>query len=219
MKIIYFVAQSTFRIQMEEEKMVPGKALEEIRNLMNRSTRSYLCGWSPFLCGLIALAGGLVARGLIGSAGAHAGDSGFPVAPVCIVAALTLGLGILVPFIFSLIRAGRNGIKLSFNANNRRLFVTLFMPVFIGGMMCIAMCTAKTGMYEWIPAVMLCFYGLAVYNLSKCSEPSLKWPGLILILLGLAACFLRQHALVLWIMGFGGVHVIYGTYLIFKSRG
>ena len=217
--MISFVAQSTFNMKKEERKMAPGQALEEIRDMMNRSTRSYLCGWSPLLCGLVALAGGLLVRRLIGSAGAHAYDSGFPIAPVCIVAAVTLALGVLVPFVFSLIRAGKNGIALSFNANNRRLFVTLFLPVFIGGMMSIAMCSAKTGMYEWIPAVMLCFYGLAVTNLSKCSEPSLEWPGLILILIGLAACFLRRYALELWILGFGAVHVVYGVYLIFKSRG
>ncbi|MCQ2125914.1 MAG: hypothetical protein MJZ06_00550 [Bacteroidaceae bacterium] len=206
-------------MKKEEGKMAPGQALEEIRDMMNRSTRSYLCGWSPLLCGLVALAGGLLVRRLIGSADAHAYDSGFPIAPVCIVAVVTLALGVLVPFVFSLIRAGKNGIALSFNANNRRLFVTLFLPVFIGGMMSIAMCFAKTGMYEWIPAVMLCFYGLAVTNLSKCSEPSLEWPGLILILIGLTACFLRRYALELWILGFGAVHVVYGVYLIFKSRG
>ena len=211
--------QSAFNMKKEEGKMAPGQALEEIRDMMNRSTRSYLCGWSPLLCGLVALAGGLLVRRLIGSADAHAYDSGFPIALVCIVAAVTLALGVLVPFVFSLIRAGKNGIALSFNANNRRMFVTLFLPVFIGGMMSIAMCSAKTGMYEWIPAVMLCFYGLAVTNLSRCSESSLKWPGMILILIGLAACFLRRYALELWILGFGAVHVVYGFYLIFKSRG
>lgn len=213
------MAQSTFNMEENEEGIAPGQALEEIRDLMNRSTRTYLCGWSPLLCGLVALAGGLVARGLIGSAGAHAGDSGFPIAPVFIVAVITLVLGILVPFVFSLIRAGKKGIALSFNANNRRMFVTLFLPVFIGGMISIAMCSAKTGMYEWIPAVMLCFYGLAVSNLSKCSEPSLEWPGLFLILIGLTACFLRRYALELWILGFGAVHVVYGVCLIFKGRG
>lgn len=213
------MAQSAFNMKKEEGKMAPGQALEEIRDMMNRSTRSYLCGWSPLLCGLVALAGGLLVRRLIGSADAHAYDSGFPIAPVCIVAAVTLALGVLVPFVFSLIRAGKNGIALSFNANNRRMFVTLFLPVFIGGMMSIAMCSAKTGMYELIPAVMLCFYGLAVTNLSRCSESSLKWPGMILILIGLTACFLRRYALELWILGFGAVHVVYGVYLIFKSRG
>lgn len=217
--MISFVTQSTFNMKEEERKMAPGQALEEIRDLMNRSTRSYLCGWSPLLCGLVALAGGLLVRRLIGSADAHPYDSGFPIAPVCIVAAVTLALGVLVPFVFSLKRAGKNGIALSFNANNRRMFVTLFLPVFIGGMMSIAMCSAKTGMYEWIPAVMLCFYGLAVTNLSRYSESSLKWPGMILILIGLTACFLRRYALELWILGFGAVHVVYGSYLIFKSRG
>ena len=75
------------------------------------------------------------------------------------------------------------------------------------------------GSYEWLAAVMLCFYGLAVFNLSGISEKSLALPGILLVVIGLAACFLRQYALTLWIVGFGGLHIIYGIYLIFKNRG
>jgi len=200
--------------------MAPGEALDEIRELMNRSTRSYLCGWSSLLCGLIALAGGLLVDALLKAANDFAGGPGAPIALalVFVVALATLVLGILVPFVFSLIRARKQGIKLSFNVNNRRMFVALFLPVFIGGVICIAMCCAPNDMDEWIPAVMLCFYGLAVFNLSKCNETTMSWPGLVIIIIGLAACFLREYALTLWIIGFGGVHIVYGVYLIFKNR-
>lgn len=184
-----------------EDKMAPGDALDEIRELMNRSTRSYLCGWSPLLCGLVALTGGLLVNW----------DNWF------VVSCVTLVLGVLIPFVFSLVRAGKDGVQISFNSKNRRLTQTLFLPVFIGGVICIAMLAA--GSYEWLAAVMLCFYGLAVFNLSGISEKSLALPGILLVAIGLAACFLRQYALTLWIVGFGGLHIIYGIYLIFKNRG
>ena len=73
-----------------EDKMAPGDALDEIRELMNRSTRSYLCGWSPLLCGLVALTGGLLVNW----------DNWL------VVSCVTLVLGVLIPFVFSLVRAG-----------------------------------------------------------------------------------------------------------------
>lgn len=184
-----------------EEKIAPGEALDEIRELMNRSTRSYLSGWAPLLCGVVAILGGFLLCRLNGY----------------MVAGVTLALGILVPFLFTLERAKREGVKLSFNTKNRRLAETLFLPVFIGGVMCIAMVLG--GAYEWLAPVMLCFYGLAVFNLSKCSEATLVWPGAAFIVIGLVTCFFRQSGLELWILGFGGVHVFYGVFLIFKNRG
>lgn len=85
------MAQSTLNMNTSNEEMTPGQTLNEIRELMNRSTRSYMSGWTPLLCGLVALAGAVIAGKLI--------RSGASVCTINIVAGITLILGVLIPLI------------------------------------------------------------------------------------------------------------------------
>lgn len=190
-------------------RMAPEQALNEIRELMNRSSRSYMSGWAPLLCGLAALAGGVTAGKLI--------SGGASVCIVNAVAGVTLLIGILIPQVLFVSWARKKGIPMAFNTVNRRLTGAIFIPVIAGGILSIALETA--GLYEWIPAAMLLFYGLGVINLGHYSEKTLSWPGILFLVAGALACFLREYPLVLWMAGFSGVHIVYGIYLIAKNRG
>lgn len=202
-----------------EEKIAPSEAVDEIRKMMDRSTRSYLGGWAPLLCGLVALAGGLTVNALLKAPDEiDGGPSAMSVfCGIALTIILTLTLGIAIPFVISIIRAKKNNISLTFNDKNRRQFVTLFLPVVMGGIICYSLLYA--GAFNWMPSVMLCLYGLAVFNLSRYNEPTMVWPGLAFIVTGLIACFLREYALLMWIIGFGGVHIVFGIFLIVKNRG
>ncbi len=202
-----------------EEKITPNEAIDEIRKMMDRSTRSYLGGWAPLLCGLVALAGGLTVNALLKAPDEIDGGPSamFVFGGIALTVLLTLTLGIAIPFVISIIRAKKDGISLTFNDKNRRQFVTLFLPVAMGGIICYSL--LYVGAFTWMPAVMLCLYGLAVFNLSRYNEPTMVWPGLAFIIIGLAACFLREYSLLLWIIGFGGVHIAYGIFLLVRNRG
>lgn len=193
----------------QNQKMAPEEALNEIRELMNRSSRSYMSEWAPLICGIVAVAGGLTAGRLIAG--------GASVCTINVVAGVTLILGMAFPFLLYAVWAKRHGIPLSFNAVNRRMAGALFVPMVAGGAMCIGL--EVVGLYEWTAAAMLLFYGLGVVNMGHYSEKTLPWPGYLFIAVGALACFLHEYALQLWIAGFGGVHLAYGVYLILKNRG
>lgn len=219
--------QETVRNAEHETAQSAGRTLDEIRDLMNRSKRSKLDITVPLLCGAFSCVAGCVADNVIKSA--HPEDPASKVAnmfgmhPTNLVStliwigAVTLVLGVLIAFLLTLERAKRDGMELTFSTRNRRMFEAMVLPVATGGIICIAMLCAHS--YEWLAPMMLCFYGLAVCNLSKYSEASLKWAGIGFIFLGIVACFNRQHGLEFWTAGFGGVHVVYGIYLLFKNRG
>jgi hypothetical protein len=61
-----------------------------------------------------------------------------------------------------------------------------------------------------VPATCLIFYGLALVNGSKFTLPDIRTLGLLEILLGLTACFLPGYGLLMWAIGFGVLHIIYG---------
>lgn len=203
------MAQSTLNMNTSNEEMTPGQTLNEIRELMNRSTRSYMSGWTPLLCGLVALAGAVIAGKLI--------RSGASACTINIVAGITLILGVLIPLIQYASWTKEQGNTLTFSTVSQRLLGAVFFPVTAGGVLSIALETA--GLYEWIPAAMLLFYGLGVINLGHYSEKTLPWPGYLFLITGALACFLREYPLVLWSIGFSGVHIVYGIYLITRNRG
>jgi len=62
----------------------------------------------------------------------------------------------------------------------------------------------------------LLFYGLALINASKYTFDELRYLGIAEIVLGIIACFLVGYGLIFWTVGFGFLHIIYGTFMYFK---
>jgi hypothetical protein len=64
----------------------------------------------------------------------------------------------------------------------------------------------------------LVFYGLAVYNASKYTFEEVRIMGVVQIILGLAGVWFIQYGLLIWALGFGFVHIIYGIYIHYKYK-
>jgi hypothetical protein len=64
--------------------------------------------------------------------------------------------------------------------------------------------------------VMLIFYGLALVNASKYTLHEIRYLGCLEILLGLIATFKFEYGLILWSLGFGVLHIVYGAYMWLK---
>ena len=100
------------------------------------------------------------------------------------------------------------------SAATKSLLVNLFIPLAVGGLFCLIL------LFHNIPFLiapaMLIFYGLALLNASKYTLKEIRYLEMSEICLGLIASVWVQFGIVLWGIGFGMLHIIYGTFMYFK---
>lgn len=205
------------------------EAIKDIRNMMKRSTRFLsLSGLSGVMAGLYALGGAaygyyllqeLIAayRSCTDSACLEAIEKTFLVKFI-LVAAAVLGASLTTGFIFSARKARKAGQKLM-DQNAVRLLFNLAVPLVAGGLFCIML--YKEGRPEMVAPTMLVFYGLALMTASKYTLDEILYLGLTEILLGLInGLFFLGRGLEFWAIGFGMLHIVYGTIMWYKyDRG
>lgn len=97
---------------------------------------------------------------------------------------------------------------------SKRLLLNLSIPLITGGVLCL-MLLAK-GFVGLLPPLTLIFYGLALVNGSKYTLHEIRTLGLIEIVLGLIALQYIEYGLIIWALGFGILHVVYG--IIIQSK-
>lgn len=101
-----------------------------------------------------------------------------------------------------------------FDHTSKKLFWCMAIPLFAGGLFCFAM--MLNGSAIMVSSVMLLFYGLALLNSSKYTMTDIRYLSYIEIALGLIAAFVPGHGLFFWALGFGVLHIIYGSIMWFK---
>ncbi|MGQ0827580.1 MAG: hypothetical protein ACT4ON_04200 [Bacteroidota bacterium] len=195
------------------------QAISDIRSMMERSSRFIsLSGLSGVFAGLFALCGAYAAHKLISNAQIIAAfDDDFDWGPVCeyllLDAALVLFLSITVGVLFTIRASKRKGIKI-WDATSKRLLINLMIPLVTGGIFSLILLSHKN--VGLIAPVMLIFYGLALINASKYTLNDIRYLGFCEILLGLTAAANVKYGLLIWAIGFGLLHIIYGTVMYFK---
>ncbi|ULT27068.1 hypothetical protein KUH03_09940 [Sphingobacterium sp. E70] len=80
----------------------------------------------------------------------------------------------------------------------------------------LALVLLSQGHYHLIAGILLIFYGLALAAGSIYTFTEVKWLGILEICLGLMAVCLPDHGLMLWGLGFGVLHIIYG-FIVYKK--
>jgi hypothetical protein len=83
-----------------------------------------------------------------------------------------------------------------------------------GGLMMLVL--LKYAYVDLIIPTSLVFYGLAQYNASIFSFKEVKWLGIMEIILGLCALGWSNYAIEFWMIGFGVLHVLYGSFIYFR---
>jgi 4-hydroxybenzoate polyprenyltransferase len=53
-------------------------------------------------------------------------------------------------------------------------------------------------------------------NAGKFTFDDVKFLGLIQIVLGIIAALYLEYSLLIWALGFGVVHIVYGTYMYYR---
>lgn len=188
--------------------------------MMERSSRFLsISGWGVALTGLIALVAAWVAYGLFCD-GTLFGDTHYLWAyktKVAVVGSLLLvAVCGMIVFVSSIVLARRRRINVTFDKAMRRTVFNFSIPLLAGGILCLAL--VLDGHYGLTSSIMLIFYGLALINCHHFSHPVLGTLGYLELALGLVDCFTVTHALLLWAVGFGLLHIIFGVYLIVVNR-
>ena len=90
------------------------------------------------------------------------------------------------------------------------------MPLITGGIYILIILNQQK--YGQTGALMLIFYGLALVNASKFTIGNIKYLGYIEIALGLVCALLPGYGFWLWVLGFGVMHIIYGSFMLIKEK-
>lgn len=191
--------------------------IAEIRSMMERSSKFLsLSGLAGILAGAYALAGAYIAYQYFGFNPTEISAE----YPDGLDNIIYLGLAVFIIAIctatfLSNREATKSGEKL-WNATSKRLLTYMAIP-FISGAVLILIMLSK-GLTGMIAPLSLIFYGLALYNAGKFTYDEVRVLGLVEICLGLIASYFIEFGLVIWALGFGVAHVIYGVYMYYRYK-
>ncbi len=194
--------------------------IAEIRSMMERSTKFVsLSGWAGILAGFYALAGAYIAFNILGFNPDRIlyntiGDSGFST-NIILLAVITFALAICTAILLSYRDAARSGLKL-WNPTSKRLLAYMGVPFMVGAILIIIL--ISKALIGLVAPFSLLFYGLALYNAGKFTYAEVRVLGIVEILLGLfGACYV-ECGLLMWAIGFGFAHIVYGIYMHYKYK-
>ena len=195
------------------------QAITDIRSMMERSSRCIsLSGLSGVFSGIFALIGAYLAIDRFETASdKYRVIGGAELIDITIfffeIAGAVLVSSLLVGTLLTIRNSKRKGIKIWDNST-KRLLINLAIPLIAGGLFCLVL--LFHGIVGLVAPATLIFYGLALLNASKYTFDDIRYLGLCEIVLGLAGSFFIGYGLLFWAIGFGLLHIIYGTVMYFK---
>jgi len=193
--------------------------LSDIKDIMKRSSRFLsLSGLSGIMAGIYALAGAIAAYHLVFS------DNAYQVYKIIVpternilmitfIASAVILLSLVTAFILTNRNAKKQGQKI-WDQNARRLVSSLMIPLITGGVICIIM--IQKGYISLVAPLTLIFYGLALVNASHHTFSETRWLGIAEVIIGILAFYNIGYSLVYWAIGFGVLHILYGTVMYLK---
>ena len=186
------------------------KDLASIRNVMERSVKFIsLSGLSGILSGAYALGGAWAGYYLLNSFV----DEKVAMTRLCIIAAAVLALSLGSGYLLSLRKAKKLDLPI-WSTTSRQLLIDLLIPLLTGGALILIL--ISQGSYVMVSAVCLIFYGLALLQASRHTYEEIRYLGLTEIALGLLSALLPGYGLILWALGFGVMHIVYGAVMHFR---
>lgn len=198
----------------------PEQELAEIKAMMERSTRFLsLSGLAGVLAGIYAFIGAGIAYYWIyfpetsygtGTVAMSGEDLQVNLLAVALVVLL---LAIGSAYLLSQQKSQKNSHKF-WSPASKRFLLALFLPVIAGGLFCFALIHEST--YQLIAPATLIFYGLGLINASHFTLGEIRNLGIGQLILGIAAAFFPDFGLICWALGFGVLHVIYGSMMYYK---
>lgn len=204
----------------------PNEDLQTIREIMERSSKFLsLSGLSGIFAGACALIGVafawffLLDSGQIRYVEIMQNSDSLSISglrsSLTIDAILVLVFAFLGAVFFSRRKARKAGQQFWTNST-RRLLVHLLIPLGSGGLFILILIFQNNLML--VAPAMLIFYGLSLVNAGKFTLGEIHYLGLTEIALGLLAGVLINYGLLFWSIGFGLVHIVYGTVMYYRHE-
>ncbi len=208
------------KVLLMEEKDLYAE-LSSIRNLMERSSKFIsLSGLSGIMAGIYSLVGAYTGYKFFYKANSiteyskdYAGTETILWQPVLLIAIAVIVLSVVTGFLLTIRQAKKRNEKF-WNPISKRLLTSAAIPLCTGGAFIFII--LLKGNYETIAPCCLLFYGLALVASSEYTFTDIKWLGYCEIILGLLAALLPDFGFLCWIIGFGFLHIIYGSIMHFK---
>ncbi|GAL71199.1 hypothetical protein [Jejuia pallidilutea] len=191
------------------------KDISEIKNMMHKSSRFIsLSGLSGILAGLYALIGAAIAYVLVTDYSYGVLKLDGYIFRLCLFTLFMVALlSVLTGIFLTTRKAKKHGAKI-WDATSKRLVFNFLIPLVVGGLYILII--LSQGKYGQSGGLMLIFYGLALINASKYSIGDIRYLGYIQIILGLIGSWKPGYGFWLWVLGFGIMHIVYGTWMHFK---
>ena len=202
---------------MNQEKYI--QDIKEIREMMDRSVRFIsLSGISGVVAGIVALISAFVAYHYIYLDTDYYSFKAVYLSPetirdIFLLALATLILSISAVIVLTHQTSKKKGQRL-LNKHAKLVLVNLAIPLFTGGMVCIILII--NGYMGVIAPLTLIFYGLALVNASKYTLDDIRSLGIAQIVLGLIGLYFIGYGLILWAVGVGILHIVYGIIMRLK---
>jgi hypothetical protein len=198
----------------------PEHDLAEIKNIMERSSRFLsLSGLAGVLSGVYALTGAVMGYYWLYFPQSPFGKEQFQNMEGVVLDNLILtGIGVLsLSIVTAWLLSKKKSKKISnqlWTPAGKRFIQSLFIPVVAGGLFCFAL--IHQGFFLFIPSSMMIFYGLGLFNASHFTLNEIKYLGFGQIVLGIIAALFPAFGLILWALGFGLLHILYGSMMYYK---
>ena len=198
--------------------------LKHIRQMMEQSNKFLsLSGLSGVIAGTVALVGVFIANRLLRQFEVHylgyalknnANEKIDLLENQLLLLAITvlilaLGLG----FIFTYLKAKKNRTALQ-SKTSYKVLSALFVPLIFGGLFTLIL--ANQHLYQLAAAATLIFYGLSLLNASKYLNVEIKYLAISEMILGIVAGLFLNEVMLFWAIGFGVLHILYGSIMYFK---
>jgi hypothetical protein len=198
--------------------------LASIRNMMERSSKFIsLSGLSGILAGVYALIGaGIVYNTIypripkINSAtiGLLYGHSTTADAFYILVIAIIVLVASVSTGIFLTLRKAKRKGQPVWGSTSRTLMLNMLVPLLAAGILILIL--LNRGYYNIVSPLCLIFYGMALINASNFTFKDVRYLGLLEIVLGLISAIIPNYGLLFWAIGFGVLHIIYGSIMYLK---
>jgi uncharacterized membrane protein len=202
------------------------ESLSEIKNLMERSTKFIsLSGLSGVVAGITALIGAVFAYlrldYYLGSVSLNY-DTSRTVTIESMnrltfeligIALIVLAISLIAGVLLTIRETKKNGQSI-WDKNSILLLMNLLIPLGAGGIFSLIL--IYHNLFILVAPATLIFYGLALVNCSKYTISEIRYLGILEIVLGLISAVFVGKGLFFWAIGFGVLHIIYGTVMHFK---
>ena len=199
---------------MDSKKYI--EDISQIKDMMSKSSRFLsLSGLSGIMAGIYAILGAAIGYLFFIPKNDFVILHSWNFRMILLLLAGVAILSVVTAFLLTNKKAKQNNEKI-WDETTRRLLFHFLVPMVTGGIYILI--KLKSQHYGLTASLMLVFYGLALLNASKYTLSNVQYLGISEIILGLICAALPGYGFWFWIVGFGVLHILYGSLIYFKEE-